>query len=272
LSPLQTPRHVAVCADDFGADEAASQAIIELGASQAISAASCLVNAPFCLPLAGALQSKAPRLSLGLHFDLTDYPSLALRAGLAKWLLRGILLRNIDAAAIHAEFSRQLRQFEFLFGAPPDFIDGHRHVHQIPGIREILVAEVFRRYGSRVAVRSTCALRARGPKARLIQSLGGLGLRSLLQRTGLPTNADFAGVYDFSQTPPYAARMAAWIAGIADGGLIMCHPQITRVPFAARNAREAEYVYLSSPEWPALRAANHIQLRPFGTRALAAVG
>ena len=52
----------------------------------------------------------------------------------------------LDTQDIRAEIGRQLDRFETALGFPPDHIDGHQHVHVLPGIRRALFREVEHRY------------------------------------------------------------------------------------------------------------------------------
>jgi chitin disaccharide deacetylase len=264
---MNAPRRISLCADDFGASVAACEAIIELAGMGAISATSALVDGPairrHARVLRAALRGTQPGLSIGLHLDLTEFAPMEMRAGLREWLWRGFVLRNIDMACMRAEIRRQLLQFEDLFDRPPAFADGHCHVHQIPGVREALVAELCDHYGRAVAVRSTRPRSFRGFKSRLIATLGGNGLHALLDARRLHTNGDFAGAYDFTTRIDYATRMRGWLRRIADGGLIMCHPERHAGATLPGEARAAEHRFLCSREWPALLERSGAQLAPF---------
>jgi chitin disaccharide deacetylase len=255
-------RRVILCADDFGLTEAGCESTLDLMSGGAISAASCVVDGPCVERHAGALRKVAPPAALGLHFNLTQCGGASQRATLHAWLLRAYLLRSIDARALRHELRRQLQLFETLFQRAPAYVDGHEHVHQFPGIAEVLVEELLRHYGTSVAVRSTVTLRSRGIKARVIASLGAVRLQKVLQANRIPSNGDFAGVYDFSTRVPYGERMYRWVESIADGGLIMCHPER---PSAGNAARSAEHAFLSSPTWPALLTECQLRLVPFAT-------
>ena len=252
-----------MCADDFGANEAASDAIIDLGRRHAISATSCLVCAPVAGRYAARLQTAAPDVSIGLHLDLTEFAPDAIRATLHRWLLNSLVLRGVDRLAVLAEIRSQMRRFEELFGAPPAYIDGHCHVHQLPGVREPLLQEMTRRYGRAAAVRSTCIATRTGVKAWIIQELGGRAMRAQIARAGLQANTDFAGAYDFSVTQPFEQRMEHWLRRLHDNGMLMCHPELPPDEATPRNAREAEYRFLASPAWTEMRSKFNIRLQPF---------
>lgn len=260
---LAPPRRVAVCADDFGVSTGASLAILDLARLGAISSTTCLVYAPFIDPFARSLRSLVPDVSIGLHLDLTEFAPASHRDSIRRWLLRGFFLHDIEPGHMLEGIRRQLDRFEELFGQAPAFVDGHQHVHQIPGIREPLLEELQRRHGRSVAIRSTCTRGPHGLKGRLIEVLGGRSLRTLVEDLALSANTDFAGAYDLRSMATFSQSMRRWLRTIASGGLIMCHPELPRKRRLPANARQAEYCFLASPAWSELRASLNIQLQPF---------
>lgn len=240
-------RRVALCADDFGAGPAVDAAILELAQAGRIDAVSCLVLGPSFAADAAALRALHDRVDAGLHIDLASG-----RGGLAA-LLVASHARLLRRAGVAARLAAQLDAFESAFGGPPDFVDGHQHVHALPVVRDALVAALRVRYpgGRRPAVRNTVPLVPRGAKARLLAALGGAALRDALREAGLAHNADFAGVYDLRPGPSqgaYRARFRAWLAGAADGTLLLCHPgsEPTDAGDPIAPARRAELAYLAS--------------------------
>lgn len=263
MSDSPAPRGVVLCADDFGANGRASRAIIDLARSGAISATSVLVHAPFAASYGRLLASNAPGLSIGLHLDLTEFAPAAIRSSLHRWLTRGFLLHHVDQTDVLAEIRSQLARFEQIMGAAPAFVDGHCHVHQIPGVREPLLGELSQRYGSAVAVRSTRSSVPASLKARFIQELGGRALHALITDAHLYCNRDFAGAYDFKTSSAYPTLMQHWLTNLQDGGLIMCHPELPERSGKPRTAREAEYCYLASPAWAEQRRSSQVTLQSF---------
>ncbi len=47
---------------------------------------------------------------------------------------------------MRAEIEAQIDAFEQATGRRPDFIDGHQHVHGLPGVRKALIAVLAARY------------------------------------------------------------------------------------------------------------------------------
>jgi len=156
-----------------------------------------------------------------------------------------------------------MQKFDELFGAPPAYVDGHCHVHQLPGVREPLLEEMTGRYGRAAAVRSTCIAGRKGVKAWIIQELGGRAMRPLIARAALLTNADFAGAYDFTVKVPFERRMEIWLQRLHANGMVMCHPEMPADAPDPRNARQAEYRFLASPAWTDMRNRFNLRLQPF---------
>lgn len=235
-----------ICADDFGQRPGVDAAVTSLAAAGRVTAVSCLSFAPWFERDLPALLSTGA--SVGLHLDLTEGLDGAPATGLGALILRSYLGR-LDRRAVTARLEAQLDAFERAAGRAPAFVDGHRHVHQLPGIRPAVVDVLARRYaGAPPLVRVTVPRRWRGAKAALIAGLGGRGLERRLARRGLPRNADFAGVYGFDTRRPYRERARGWLRSLDEGGLLMCHPgepDGEADPIAP--ARAAELRYLASP-------------------------
>jgi chitin disaccharide deacetylase len=259
MNTMQSAKRVVMCADDFGLTTYACESIVELANRGAISATSCVVDGAHTARFARSLNDAKSPISLGLHLNLTAGTPYC--KSLPNWLLRTFVLRRADRSTLDREINRQFERFTALFGRLPDFVDGHQHVHQFPIIRDVLLAHIVDR-GAILAVRSTVPLQSRGLKSALIASLGGNATRSMLVSRALPTNSDFAGVYRIGGARPFATRIQAWLSSIADGGLIMCHPETNG---RSESVRNAEHAFLISDEWSLMRNAYRIRLAPFGT-------
>ena len=159
----------------------------------------------------------------------------------------------------------QLDRFEAAVGAPPAFVDGHHHVHQLRPVRNALLRVLRDRYGDHPPyVRSVVPLRPRGTKAAIVAGLGARPLLRRLEEGGIPHNPDFAGVYDLSARSDFPGLLRGWLGDLADGGLVMCHPGLPgEGPVAA--ARGAEMRHLESERFADDCAAAGVRLvRPTG--------
>ena len=247
-------RRIVVCADDFGMDASVDRAVLALAARRRISAASCMTLGPSFAAHAAPLC--AAGIETGLHIDFTSGfepretdPPLSTLIALAYAGLLG-------DAWIDARLSRQFDAFEKAFGRPPDYVDGHRHVHQLPRIRTRLIAQLERRYtGVRPWLRSTRpAVQPEAPwpvhlKARTIAALGAAGLARLARGHGLRTSSRLLGVYGFDGGEPrYAVLVRGWLRHAGDRDVLMCHPALAPVADDPPGGqRVAEYRVLASP-------------------------
>lgn len=239
-------KRLVICADDFGQSHPIDVGILELVLARRVTAVSAMSTAPaFRADLSALLETG---VDVGLHVDLTEggggHTPSSLGAIIARSHL-GVLSRGATADAI----ARQLDAFQAAAGRPPAFVDGHRHVHQLPVIRDLLLDELVRRFPSAPpAVRITVPRRPRGAKAALIAALGGRAIRRALDARAIPHNSDFAGVYGFDASRPYRERAVEWLADLEDGGLLMCHPGEDGGDVIAA-ARTRELAYLRSGEF-----------------------
>ncbi|HTN53850.1 MAG TPA: ChbG/HpnK family deacetylase [Anaeromyxobacter sp.] len=253
-------RRLALCADDYGAGATSDAGILRLARTGRLGAVSCQVAAPGFAAAAPALREVEGAVDLGLHLDLA-----AGRGGLLPLLVRSHA-RALSRPALGERIARQLDAFEAALGRPPAFVDGHQHVHALPVIRDTLLDLLAARYPAPgPAIRNTAALRTRGAKAALLGLLGGRGLRRALRARGIPHNADFAGVYGLGPGADYRSLFRGWLAGAADGALLMCHPGLPPGdpddPIAP--ARAAELAYLAAPELEADCAEAGVRLARF---------
>lgn len=253
-------RKIHVCADDAGWREADDACLLALAREARISAISLLVDGESASDW--RRHSLPSSCSLGLHFQL-NWTADAGSQGLLGLIARS-QLRMVSKVEIEARLQSQLAHFETLAGCPPDFVDGHQHVHMFPVVREVLLRVLDARYGrnARPAVRSTCSTIWRGRKAALINLLGGKDLHRELCAGAWHCNQDFAGIYDFSGGRKFPDLMRAWLGQLPDGGMIMVHPGSADHPEHGR-ARAAEAAYLESQGWRDDVAANELCLAAF---------
>lgn len=272
---------VAVCADDFGLDEGVNAAVVELASAGRVQATGAMVGAAAWRSGTAALRRlRAGGVDVGLHLDFTEHPLTGRRRGLAA-LIAASHLGRLDGGgreAVRAEIRAQLDAFEDGMGHAPSFVDGHQHVHQLPVIREELVAELERRRGTVPPwIRSTRTRRAAAGvagaagwfKAATIAALGSSALDALARRAGFPQNRGLLGVYDFSGgLPRYLPLLRGWLREARDGDLLMCHPGRAATSGGATSggaladAREAEYFALASPDFARMVGAAGLALRP----------
>ncbi|MEZ5658113.1 MAG: ChbG/HpnK family deacetylase [Burkholderiaceae bacterium] len=264
---------ICVCADDFGLHAGVNKAVLSLVALGRVNAVSVMVGAPASREGVDALNAlvACARPDIGLHLDLTQHPI----GSSSRRSLGGLIATcRIWPAErrVRAEITAQLDRFEDMIGRAPDFVDGHQHVHQLPGVREVLLGELSARYGNRPWIRHT-----RGPqracadesllsrlKTWVIERTGANGLAREACRKGFALNARLLGVYGFdTDDEGFLRLLGQWLAIAHEGDLLMCHPGIPGTGGDAIGAaRYREYLMLSDIRFAQLLAEMRITLRP----------
>lgn len=243
-------RRAVLCADDFAQTRATVEGILSLLEVGRLSAVSCLVESPLWADAGVRLRSRPATFDIGLHLNLThDFAGGGHRPAALPLTMLAAWSRTIDRNAVARRLDRQFDLFEDIIGRPPDFVDGHQHVHQLPVVRDILISVLHSRgLAPSIAIRVTVPSQFRGLKGWIVAALGGRGLLETVRAQGMRHNSDFAGVYDFYSPHSFAERMSQWLDDLRDGGLIMCHPArkgpAKEDPIAL--ARAHEYVHLRS--------------------------
>jgi len=262
---LTATRGLVLCADDYALHAGVTEAVLDLARAARLSATSAMVLSPRWADDAAPLRELRGQVDVGLHLDWTS--DFALAAGHGTSLttqMRRALWHAVwpitapEREAVRVVIERQLDAFEQHWQAAPDHVDGHQHVQQFAGIREVLVEVLQRRYGH-AAVRPWLRLSQvaqPGLKARIITALGANALRDWTARHDWPQCSPLRGAYDFdAREGVYERHMARWLA--QGPGLLMCHPA-THAPAddAIGAARVREWAHLRSDAFAkALREA-----------------
>jgi predicted glycoside hydrolase/deacetylase ChbG (UPF0249 family) len=292
MSCHASSRRITLIADDYGLAPGVSLAIRQLLSAGALSGTSCMTVGAFWPDAAGALHDLAttagPRFELGLHLSLTGpfaplSPQLRDRAGWRHFptlagLFRLSLGRRLPLGALSAEIEAQYAAFTDALGRPPDFIDGHQHVHLLPGVAETL-GLTLQSVGARPRWIRRCGDHARRilrrPFAAKSFFLQALSRRSdaVLGPLARRRNASFCGIYDFAERD-YPALFDRWLATVPDEAVVMCHPGLVDRSLAALDpvttAREAECRYFAGPGFRHALRRHDVALSPFGMPAGAA--
>lgn len=228
-----------LCADDFAMTEGVSRAILDLLGQGKLTATGAMTNRPHWRRLAPELAAFADKADLGLHLNLTCAAPLSAMPRLApggtlpglKDVARAAAVSPAVRAEIAAEIARQLDAFEDALGRRPDFVDGHQHVHVLPGVRRALLDSLARRYPAgalyvRDPADRPAAIRARGVAVGKALVIAGLatGFRSAALKRGLRVNRGFSGVATFDPQRDFAADLASFLIEPGPCHLVMCHP------------------------------------------------
>ncbi len=253
-------RTIAFCADDVGLVDGVAETVAALAADGRLSSASCITTTAAWAAEGRALSTTldpAPRLELGLHFNLSEgrplSPDLAGLWPTLPTLPRLIALAHLarlPRAALASELQAQRDAFTGAVGRPPAFIDGHQHVHHLPGIRDLVLQALDgeRAGAPQTAVRNTGHVvgPGHGFKRMLIERTGGRALQRLLEANHVRHNVALLGVYDFRDAD-YRCLVRGWLgAAPPSGGLVFCHPNQGKATgddaIAAARRREADYL------------------------------
>ena len=273
------PRRIWLCADDYGAAPGVSAAIRELISRRRINATSVMVAAPhFDSEEAAALaklNSGEKRAALGLHVTLTG-PLRPLSANFApvrqdrflplNTMLRLATARRLQPKPLTDEIAAQLKKFIDVFGRPPDFLDGHQHIHLFPQVRDAFLKVVAERVPEawvRQCGRPRGGRRLRDHKALVLDILS-LGFRRRAKKLGIAVNPAFAGSYAFKARANYTKLFPRFLSGLPDGGLIMCHPGVVDAELRGLDSlttlREQEFAYFGSDAFLQVLAEHNVAL------------
>jgi len=250
-------RRIWLVADDYGISRAVNAAIRDLMAGGSINATSVMVVASgFDDEEAAKLNASRGDGAIGLHLTLTA-PFRPLNPGYGPthdgvWLSLGetfvaSMLRRLNAQALTEEIAAQIARFTAAFGRPPDFIDGHQHVHLFPQIGTCMLSVARQSVPGawvRQCGRANFSLSDR--KAVVLDALS-RWFRKRAQASGVRTNPAFAGTYDFRSSADFADLFASFLDDLPDGGVIMCHPGQVDAELARNDTltalREREYAF-----------------------------
>ncbi|WP_127902447.1 ChbG/HpnK family deacetylase [Solirhodobacter olei] len=234
------PSRFLLIADDFGLTPDVSAGIAELARAGRLSGTSALVTIAGWSEGGPDVHAVRDAISLGLHINLTlgtplgvmpDHAPGGRLPPVSHWIARAFTGRIIEAE-VEAEIDRQFEAFEEAVGAPPDHVDGHHHIHALPGIRSALVRTLRRRFpngrlplvrlpGDRAS--RILARRASVPKALLVATLS-VRARAALRAVAAPTNDGFSGFSGFRLGHPFADELARFASVPGPAHLVMCHP------------------------------------------------
>ncbi|HLL56113.1 MAG TPA: ChbG/HpnK family deacetylase [Myxococcaceae bacterium] len=143
-------------ADDLGLHPAIDEGILEAHREGLLTSATVLAMGPNAAD--AVARARAQGLALGLHLCLSTRLPPAAPAGAVPTVAPGGRMRQawsdvaaarargqLDLAEVEREFRAQLQRLRDL-GAEPDHLDGHQHLHLLPGIAAV-VGRIARDHG-----------------------------------------------------------------------------------------------------------------------------
>jgi predicted glycoside hydrolase/deacetylase ChbG (UPF0249 family) len=254
-----------LCADDYGISPGVSRGIRQLLARGRLSATSCMVGFPDVEDELRALQAYRESVDIGLHFVLTDHSPLASHSSASglldangrllsfSQLARRAYRNRLDECAIARELTCQLDRFFEWLGFAPDFIDGHQHVQQLPGVRNALaavvrtdprLANVYVRVGQlpRIAPKALASIPS---WSTLLGSCAiafpSRGARGVLAAAGIRTNDCLLGYYPAQRGLAFEA-VFAWYASLRPSArdVFSCHPGMMDPVLEVRDSLTSE--------------------------------
>ena len=246
---MDPARQLVIVADDFGIGPATSRGILDLAERGHITATVLLVNSPHAEE--SVLQWHrvgGPALvELGWHPCLTldrpllppcRVPSLVRADGsflsLGQLLCR-LLTGRVAEPQVRAELRAQYDRFRQMTGRPPRVVNGHHHIHVLPGITRSLIDVLSQQHSSpyvRRVVETVAMLRAEDRARGKRLFLATLGRRSTpaLSNAGFPGNDVLVGITDphglaWPNEEKAGERLCRWLRA-APGTVVelMCHP------------------------------------------------
>lgn len=273
------PRPIWLCADDYGIAPGVNGAIRDLIARGRLNATSVMVVAPSFDPseaaaLAG-LNEGEKRAAIGLHVTLTapfqpltrDFAPLRKGAFLPlEGTLLAAFLQRLRRPRVAAEIAAQIAAFTAAFGRPPDFVDGHQHVHLFPQVRDAFLT-VVKEMAPQAWVRQcgrAIPLRERFDRKAMLLDVLSYSFRRRARKKGIRTNPAFAGAYDFRGEPDFAKLFPRFLHRLPPQGVVMCHPGLVDDDLIRLDPltgqREKEYAYFAGDEFPRTLAAYGVAL------------
>lgn len=283
-------RNLIVNADDLGWTESVNRGIAEAHRQGIVTSASLLANGA-AFASAVELARTTPGFAVGVHLNLSDGEPVAPRQSVKglvnergeldatpESLLLRLARRGTLLEVVEHEWDAQIRKVRDA-GIQPVHVDGHRHVHMLPGLFEI-AARLAKKY-SIGAIRlsheesSLRAALASGKDQRgsvvMKQGLQARGLkfiardaRQLAERAGLATADYFCGI---AQTGELTRQgVMRLLQNLPDGTTeFMCHPgyaddALEKSATRLKSSRQAELEILTDTVIRNLVASQGIRL------------
>jgi chitin disaccharide deacetylase len=287
-------KNLIVNADDLGWTEGVNRGILEAFHHGIVSSTSLLANGA---AFAGGVEAvrSAPGLGVGVHLNLSDGPPVADRetitsllnndgefAGGPESLLLRRVRRGLLLTEVESEWDAQIQKVRYA-GIAPTHLDGHKHVHMLPGLFEIAL-KLAKRHdigAIRVSLEAS-SLRAAlssGSKqhARVVMKQGvqarGLKLlarhaREQAERAGISTADYFCGI---AQTGELTHEgVAEFVKSLPDGTTeLICHPgyadaALQKTSTRLQDSRQTELQILTDTRIRNLVASLGIRLIDYG--------
>jgi hopanoid biosynthesis associated protein HpnK len=245
-------KNLIVNADDLGWTEGVTRGILEAFHRGIVTSTSLLANGQAFAEAVKAAKA-APRLGVGVHLNLSDGAPVADRESVTSLLddegnltdgPQSLLLkrarRKLVLDEVEEEWDAQIQKVRDA-GIHPTHLDGHKHVHMLPGLFDIAL-RLAKRHGIealRVSLEES-SLRAalssgakQNPRVVLKQGVQARGLKLLARnarnqarRAGIATADHFCGI---AQTGELTIEgLEQLLKNLPEGATeLICHPGYT---------------------------------------------
>jgi predicted glycoside hydrolase/deacetylase ChbG (UPF0249 family) len=283
-------KYLIVNADDLGWTDGVNRGIAEAHNKGIVTSASILANGS-AFARGAALARATPSLGIGIHLNLSNGPPLSAAAevtslvnasgefeGGPESLLMRMARRTLRLKEIESEWEKQIRKV-LEADIQPTHLDGHKHVHMLPGLFQIAL-RLAKRHGI-AAVRishEASSLRAalssgkkqnaqvvmkQGVHARALKLLA-RDARALAETAGIATSDYFCGI---AQTGELTVEgVTKLLKSLPEGTTeMMCHPgfadqDLEKSATRLQDSRGKEVSILTNPQIRNLVASQGIRL------------
>ncbi len=287
-------KNLIVNADDLGWTEGVNRGIADAHRRGLVTSTSLLANGR-AFSSALAVSHEYPELGIGVHLNLSDGPPTAEPSRVAgllnvagqlegspESLLLRIAGRQLRLAEVEREWEAQIAKIKAA-GISPTHLDGHKHVHMLPGLFEVAL-RLAKRHGVgaiRIAheesrLRSLLSS-GRNPRkgVQLKQGMQARGLkvlaregRKMAERAGIASTDYFCGI---AQTGLMNREgVERLLNGLPNGTTeFMCHPgyaddDLRKTPTRLQESRATELEILTDVSIRKLVATKGIRLINYG--------
>jgi len=287
-------KNLIVNADDLGWTEGVNRGIADAFRIGIVTSTSMLANGA---AFAGGLEiaRQAPGLGLGVHLNLSDGAPVADRETVTsllnddgeftggpeslflKQLRRGLVLREVEM-----EWDAQIQKVRDA-GIEPTHLDGHKHVHMLPGLFEIALRLAKRHAigAIRIALEEsslrTALASGKKQRSRVVMKQGvqarGLKLlardaREQAERAGIAAADYFCGIAQTGELTQEGLKK--FLKSLPEGTTeLMCHPgyadaALKKTATRLQDSRQAELEILTDTGVRNLVASQGIRLIDYG--------
>src|SRR6516164_6325457 len=283
-------KNLIVNADDLAWTEGVNRGILEAHRNGIVTSTSMLANGT-AFDSALVASKSTPSLGIGVHLNLSDGPPTAPREAVTsilnddgeflggpETLLLKIATGSINLYEVEDEWSAQIEKIREA-GIQPTHIDGHKHVHMLPGLFEIAL-RLAKKHGIRAirVAHEESTLRsllssAGEQRAGLVfkQSVQARGLkllapdaREMADHAGIATSDYFCGI---AQTGVLTREgVEKLLESLPDGTTeLMCHPgyvdeELRKTATRLQESRQTELQILTDGSLRKLVATRGIRL------------